>query len=113
NTLAHDLAFRPLARRWGVTGATIAVFLISGLVHESVISLPARGGYGLPTAYFAVQAFGVLMERSSWGHRLGLGRGFRGWLFVVLCAGAPAFWLFHPIFIRNIILPMLHAIGGK
>jgi predicted DCC family thiol-disulfide oxidoreductase YuxK len=113
NTLAHDLAFRPFVRRWGVTGATIAVFLISGLVHESVISLPARGGFGLPTAYFAAQSLGVLVERSSWGRRFGLGRGFRGWLFVLACAAAPAFWLFHPIFIRNIILPMLRAIGAN
>ena len=113
HTLAHDLVFRPLVLRWGATGAGIVVFLISGLIHESVISLPARGGFGLPTAYFAVQSLGVLVERSSWGRRFGLGRGFRGWLFVALCAGAPAFWLFHPIFIRNVILPMLRALGAN
>ena len=113
HALAHDLVFRPLVRRWGATVAGIGVFLISGLIHETVISLPARGGFGLPTAYFAAQSLGVLTERSPWGRRLGLGRGFRGWLFVVLCAGAPAFWLFHPVFIRNVILPMLHAIGAN
>jgi hypothetical protein len=112
NTLAHDLAFRPLARRWGAAAATMGVFLISGLVHEAVISLPARGGFGLPTAYFVLQGLGVLAERSDWGHRTGLGRGFRGWLFTVVFTGAPAFWLFHPVFINNIILPMLRAIGA-
>jgi hypothetical protein len=29
----------------------------------------------------------------------------------VVTAG-PAYWLFHPIFIRNVILPMLHALGA-
>jgi alginate O-acetyltransferase complex protein AlgI len=111
HTLAHDLVFRPLVSRYGTMIAGIGVFLISGLIHETVISLPARGGYGLPTGYFALQSLGVLAERSRWGRRFGLGRGFRAWLFVVLCAGAPAFWLFHPVFIRNVILPMLHAIG--
>jgi alginate O-acetyltransferase complex protein AlgI len=111
HTLAHDLLFLPLASRWGVVIAGIGVFVISGLIHELVISLPARGGFGLPTAYFGLQALGVLAERSSWGRRMGLGRGLLGWLFVMLCAGAPAFWLFHPVFIRNVILPMLRAIG--
>src|SRR5437867_3664498 len=45
NTLAVEFAFRPLARRWGAAWATFSVFLISGLVHEAVISLPARGGF--------------------------------------------------------------------
>jgi hypothetical protein len=41
-----------------------------------------------------------------------LGRGGRGWLFTFIVTAAPAFWLFHPSFIRNVILPMLHAIGA-
>lgn len=110
--LAQDVAFRPLARRRGPTGATIGVFLISGLVHEAVISLPARGGFGLPTAYFVLQGLGVLAERARWGRRLGLGRGLRGWLFALICAAGPAFWLFHPPFIHHVILPMLQAIGA-
>ena len=112
HVLAQDLAFRPLARRCGRTGATIGVFLISGLVHEAVISLPARGGFGLPTAYFIFQALGVLAERARWGRRLGLGRSFRGWLFALICAAGPSFWLFHPPFIHQVILPMLQAIGA-
>jgi hypothetical protein len=110
--LAQDVAFRPLARRRGPTGATIGVFLISGLVHEAVISLPARGGFGLPTAYFVLQGLGVLAERARCGRRLGLGRGLRGWLFALICAAGPAFWLFHPPFIHRVILPMLQAIGA-
>jgi hypothetical protein len=110
--LVHDLAFKPLARRRGAAGAMLMVFVISGLIHDLVISLPARGGYGLPTAYFLIQAGGVMFERTTLAKRLGLGRGFRGWLFTVLIVAGPAFWLFHPAFVRNVALPMLHAIGA-
>jgi len=113
NGLAHDLAFHPLARRLGVTRATIGVFLISGIVHDLVISLPAGAGFGLPTAYFLLQGAAVLIERSVLGRRFGLGTGFRGWLFTAVCAGGPAFWLFHPAFVKNVIVPMLHAIGAN
>jgi len=112
NALAHDLAFRSLARRWGVPMATLLVFAISGLIHDAVISRPARGGYGLPTAYFIVQGLGVLLERSNWGRRIGLGQRWRGRFFTIGFAAGPAFWLFHPTFVRNVILPMLDAIGA-
>lgn len=113
NALAHDLAFRPLARRLGMARATIGVFLISGFVHELAISFPARGGYGLPTVYFLLQACGLLFERSRQGSRFGLGRGLVGRLFVLLFVAGPVFWLFHPPFVINVILPMLRAIGAK
>jgi predicted DCC family thiol-disulfide oxidoreductase YuxK len=110
--LAHDLTFRPLVRRCGVAGATLIVFLISGLVHDLVISLPARGGYGLPTGYFVLQGLAVLFERSAVGRAFGLGRGWRGWFFMIVVTAAPAYWLFHPVFIHNVILPMLRNIGA-
>jgi alginate O-acetyltransferase complex protein AlgI len=113
NALVHDLAFRPLARRFSVNRATLGVFLISGILHDLVISLPARAGYGLPTAYFLFQGIAVLAERSALGRGFGLGKGFRGWLFTLVCAGGPAFWLFHPPFVTNVILPMLRAIGAN
>lgn len=113
NALAHDLAFRPLLRKFGVARATLGVFLISGIVHDLVISLPARAGFGLPTGYFLVQGIAVLAERSVLGRRLGLGKGFRGWLFTMVCTAAPAFRLFHTAFVTNVILPMLHAVGGN
>jgi alginate O-acetyltransferase complex protein AlgI len=111
--LANELVFRPVGRRWGAVPGTIAVFLISGLVHDAVISFPARGGYGLPTTYFILQATGVLLERSSVGRRFKLGKGVRGWLYVVLFTAGPVFWLFHTAFIKNVILPMLHAFGAN
>jgi membrane bound O-acyltransferase family protein len=108
--LAYDLIFQPLHRRTGIAGASLLVFLASGLIHDLVISLPARGGYGLPTAYFILQGLGVTLERSSLGRRLGLRRGFPAWLFMFAVAAAPAFWLFHPPFVLRVILPFMHAI---
>jgi predicted DCC family thiol-disulfide oxidoreductase YuxK len=116
NTAFHELAsrftFRPLRQIVGLTGATLLVFLVSGLIHELVISIPAQAGYGLPTGYFMLQGLGVAGERTRLGRRLGLGRGRRGWLFTVLVTAGPAFWLFPPPFIRNVILPMLAVIGA-
>lgn len=115
NTAFHELAtrftFRPLRAAVGGTAATLLVFLLSGLIHELVISLPAGGGYGLPTGYFALQGLGVASERSRLGRRLGLGHGWRGRLFTYVIAAGPAFWLFPPVFVRTIILPMLAVVG--
>jgi hypothetical protein len=108
--LMHVEVFRPLRRRFGVGAALLIVFFISGLLHESVISIPARGGYGLPTGYFLLQGLGHFGERSEFGKRIGLGHGWTGWTYVVLVAGIPTLLLFPPVFIRNVILPMLHAL---
>jgi hypothetical protein len=117
NTAFHELAtrftFQPLRSRVGASTAGLLVFLLSGLIHELVISVPAHGGYGLPTGYFVAQGLGIAGERSSRGRRLGLGQGWRGWLFTVLVAAGPAYWLFHPWFVHRVILPMLAAIGGR
>ena len=112
NELAFGHAYRPLRRLTTPAVAMLLVFGLSGIIHELVISLPARGGYGLPTAYFLLQGLGLMLERSRFGCWLGLGQGGRGWLFTVGITAGPAFWLFHPQFIKNVILPMLQAIGA-
>jgi predicted DCC family thiol-disulfide oxidoreductase YuxK len=116
NTAFHELAFRftfrPL-RRWTTPAlATLLVFGFSGLIHETVISFPARGGYGLPTFYFLIQGLGSIIERTHFGRAIGLGHGARGWIFTFVVTVAPVYWLFHPPFIHNVILPMLTAIGA-
>lgn len=111
--LTHRLIFTPVRIRAGVVPAILLSFLASGVIHDLVISLPARGGYGLPTGYFVLQGLGVLIERSPLGKRLVLGSGIRGWLLAVIFAGAPAFILFHPPFVRGVILPFLNAIGAR
>jgi hypothetical protein len=108
--LAHEYIFRPLSRRFGVAAAGFAVFIVSGLIHDLVISFPARGGYGLPTAYFVVQGLGVLAERSAFGRKIGLQHGIRGRIFAIVVTAAPAFWLFHPVFVLRIIVPFMRAI---
>ncbi len=111
--LSHDLVFQPLRPRVGIAGATVTAFLASGLVHDLVISVPAGGGYGLPTAYFGLQGLGVILERSGVGMRVGLGAGLLGRAFAVLVTAGPAFFLFHPMFVERITLPMLVAVGAR
>jgi hypothetical protein len=110
--LGHELIFQPLHGRIGAGASSFLVFVASGLIHDFVISFPARGGYGLPTAYFLLQGAGVACERSSIGKRLHLRRGARGWLFTALFTAGPAFWLFHPPFLRNVVLPFMRAVGA-
>jgi alginate O-acetyltransferase complex protein AlgI len=126
---ARRYLLQPLARRIGVARATLVVFLVSGLVHELVISVPAGRGYGLPTAYFLLQGFGALFERSTVGRRSGLGknkvgrvcpqtdtpylpRPWRRRVFTFVWVAGPAFWLFHPAFVERVMIPFLKTIGA-
>lgn len=110
--LAHQLLYRPLVRPLGTRGAMAAVFLFSGVLHDLVISIPARAGYGLPTLYFIVQAIGMEIERSSAGRRWHLRGGVQGWAYAAMFVLAPLALLFHPPFLRHVVIPFLHAIGG-
>jgi hypothetical protein len=107
--LAHRFIFRPVSKRFGTTAALWSVFLFSGLVHDLVISVPAGGGYGLPTVFFLIQALAVEIEHSALGKKVGLGRGVRGWCFTMFVLAAPIGLLFHLPFLRNIALPMMQA----
>lgn len=109
--LGHEWTFQPLHRKLGVARAGFLVFVLSGLIHDLVISVPARGGYGLPTGYFVLQGAGVALERSQIGWRLGLRSGVNGWVFMALLTAGPVFWLFHPPFLRNVVLPFMRVIG--
>jgi hypothetical protein len=111
--LTYDLIFRYIQARTDAGFALLMSFLASGLIHDLVISFPARGGYGLPTAYFLLQGYGILLERSALGKRLGLGSGVRGWLFMAVWAGGPACILFHPWFVELVMMPFLGAIGAR
>jgi alginate O-acetyltransferase complex protein AlgI len=104
---ARRLILKPFARRYSIETAGSLVFLLSGLVHELVISVPARGGYGLPTLYFVLQWLGLACERSRAGRQLGLGTGFTGWIFTMGVVIVPLYWLFHPAFANRVVLPFL------
>jgi hypothetical protein len=109
--LAHVFVFRPLVGTWGVTAATVAVFLASGLIHDMVISGAAGAGFGGPMLYFLIQAAALFVERSGVGKRVGLGRGWIGWIFCAIVTLAPVGLLFHRPFIERVAVPMFHAIG--
>jgi alginate O-acetyltransferase complex protein AlgI len=104
--LAGRQVFRPLARRIGARHAIALVFVGSGLIHEAVITLPAGGGYGLPTLFFSLQAVGIGLERHpAFAGRPVLGRAL-AWLFLI----GPLGCLFPPVFVERVILPMLDSI---
>jgi len=110
--LVHQFVFRPLRRKIGLTPAMLSVFLLSGLVHESVISLPANGGYGLPTIYFLLQGLAVLCERTPIARVFRLGRDWRGCLWTLLWTAGPAGLLFHSPFINKVMLPFFQTLGA-
>ena len=110
--LTHRFLFQPLLRRLGPTGSLLVGFLVSGLIHDLVISVPAQGGWGLPTTYFSLQGIAILIERSRWGRRIGLGTGLIGRLFCVGIIALPCPLLFHPAFVRCVIVPFLTVIGA-
>jgi hypothetical protein len=110
--LTHRFLFRPCAARLGPQWGLLAGFLVSGLIHELVISLPARGGYGGPTAFFAIQGAAVAAERSRLGARLGLGAAWRGRAFAIVVLGAPLGWLFPRPFVVGIVVPFMRALGA-
>ena len=108
--LTHRLLFRPLTSVVGVRGALVSGFLVSGVVHDVVISVPAGAGYGGPTAFFALQSGALLFERSAAGRGIGLGQGWRGWSFTMLALVVPVYWLFHPTFVETVIVPFMRAV---
>jgi hypothetical protein len=99
HVVARDRIYRPIARRWGRNAALAAAFLFSGLMHELVISVPAGGGWGLPTLYFALHGALVALERAG---RLRTGRAL-----TLACVIGPAPLLFHLPFVENVVLPMV------
>src|SRR4030095_11517067 len=74
--LASRFTFTPLRPSFGVIGAMLTTFLVLGLLHDLVISVPAGGGYGLPTGYFVLQGLGVVGERCGPGRGLRLARAW-------------------------------------
>ena len=98
SAVARERIFKPLARRWGAGWGVIATFAFSALVHDLLISVPAGGGYGLPSLYFLLQGALVLVER-RWRIEN------RAWTLFWLLAPAPL--LFHPPFIRAFLTPIL------
>jgi hypothetical protein len=108
--IVFGLFFVRLAKRFGTTAASIITFVISGLIHELVITFPAGAGYGLPTLYFTLQGAAMLAERSLVDVRLGLTRGWQGHAFALVVVTLPIFALFPPPFVLRVMVPFLQVI---
>ncbi len=108
--VAHAAVFRPLAHPWGHRPAVAGVFLFSGLLHEAAISVPAHGGYGLPTLYFLGQLIAVLMNVSPRRNRRAPGHLWRRRILTIGIVVVPSPILFHPPFLQNVIVPFIRAI---
>jgi len=116
NTAFRDLTyrflFRPCASWFGPRWGILAGFLTSGAIHDLVISVPARGGYGGPTVFFAIQGAAMMLERSALGRRIGLGSGWPGRSFAIAVLVAPVGLLFHRPFVAGIIVPFMRVLGA-
>jgi hypothetical protein len=108
--IVFGLMFIRLAKRFGTTSAAIITFVISGLIHEIVITFPAGAGYGLPTLYFTIQGVAMLVERSNKGARLGLAHGWQGHTFALVVVTLPIFALFPPPFVLGVMVPFFQVI---
>lgn len=112
NLAVHDALaiaiWQPLRGR-GVAAAwaSAAVFLISGLLHEFLLSYPAGGGWGGPSAYFAIQAGGMVAERRKGLRRILRAAPWRraAWTLGVVLLPGPL--LFHPPLLRALVRPWL------
>jgi alginate O-acetyltransferase complex protein AlgI len=109
--LTDRFVFHPLVRRIGPPRALLAGFLISGLVHDLVISIPAGGGYGLPTLYFAIQGGAVLAQRARSGSRQPRSN-LAARLVTATVLLAPCPLLFHAWFVRGVMLPFVQSLGA-
>jgi alginate O-acetyltransferase complex protein AlgI len=110
--VSFEYFFRPAVSRFGVAAGTLTAFLMSGIVHELVISFPARAGYGGPTAYFLIQGLGLLIERTSACRWRFARRPALGWLWTLAFVLGPLGLLFHEPFLTRVIGPFLGAIGA-
>lgn len=86
-------------RSWGRRAGVLVVFLFSGLLHEAAISLPVNAGYGLPTLYFALNGAAMLAPIKA--------GTLKARLWAVIWVIAPLPLLFHPWFLRGVVLPGL------
>ena len=108
NQLVYPFVYTPIKKKLSHKAAILFTFLVSGLVHELVISLPAKSGWGLPTIYFLVQALGMNTERNQVFRKLPL---FIKYVFTFLIIAGPVILLFHPPFMKTVILPFIQTLG--
>jgi hypothetical protein len=111
--VSFDFFFRPAVSRMGVVTGTLMAFFASGIIHDLVISVPARAGYGGPTAYFVIQGLGLLLERTAAWRRLTSRFPVCGWFYTLVFLIGPVGLLFHEPFLTRVIVPFLEVIGAR
>lgn len=112
----NRLLFQPLLpASLSKESSILALFLLSGILHELALSLPPGAGWGGPLLYFSVQGVAMLAE-----HRFGLQHHKlrRLWTWSVILLPLPL--LFHAPFREALVLPLyywLHSLpafsGGR
>jgi hypothetical protein len=105
--MAALILYRPVARWLGTGAGLTAAFLFSGVAHELAISVPARGGYGGPLAYFVLHAVLVGIERTlqARGRFNWPAPWSRAWTAVWLVLPLPI--LFHRAFLDGVVRALL------
>jgi len=68
--MMQRLVGRPVEACAGETAGLMAIFVVSGMLHELAITLPVRAGFGLPTVYFTLHGILTLLEK-KWGRPMG------------------------------------------
>lgn len=105
----NRMLFQPLLpSSLGADGKVVALFLLSGLLHELALSFPAGGGWGGPLLYFLVQGLAMRAE-----YRWGIEQKpwSRLWTWTLLLGPLPL--LFHSKFLTTLVVPLyefLHRI---
>ncbi|MGJ8641417.1 MAG: MBOAT family protein [Opitutaceae bacterium] len=95
---------RPVEALAGVHVGLLAVFIVSGLLHELAITLPVQSGFGLPTAYFTVHGILVILER-KYNRQLGT-------MFTLLAVVLPLGWLFPAAFHEEVLVESLNRFAS-
>lgn len=99
--MMQRLVGRPIEALAGENAGMMAVFVVSGFLHELAITLPVRSGFGLPTIYFTLHGILVLLEKRR-------GRPF-GKIPALLAVAVPLGLLFPPSFQTDVIARCLEV----
>ncbi len=102
--IMRTYVYGPIKKIAGQKVGLASAFLASGFLHELLISVPARAGYGLPTLYFLIQAIGIGFIKSPLGKQLGISKGLAGRFFMFLWLLLPLPLLFHSAFMQSVIV---------
>lgn len=104
----NRLLFRPLLLPYlGGPGSLLALFLLSGILHELAISFPAGAGWGGPLLYFVAHG-GLMLAERRYNLKAWPAVAARAWTWFWLLAPVP--WLFHEPFRQTLIMPLLNRL---